>query len=175
MKRTLLAIAAAFVITLSAGAQRLSNVTAEARFITDKMMVELGLDNTQCGSILQLNLNYLNGIGSYRDISADGWKYRNRQLKKLLTARQWKLYRKAGYFYRPIGWHDNAYTHNIYTKYPRPAMRPEGPRPPRGPKPEGPRPGGPRFDNGPRHYGNNSPEAKHMRKEMRKRMKKGAR
>ena len=159
MKRTLLAIAAAFVITLSAGAQRLSNVTAEARFITDKMMVELGLDNTQRGSILQLNLNYLNGIGSYRDISADGWKYRNRQLKKLLTARQWKLYRKAGYFYRPIGWHDNAYTHNIYTKYPRPAMRPEGPR----------------FDNGPRHYGNNSPEAKHMRKEMRKRMKKGAR
>lgn len=163
-------MAAAFVITLSASAQRLSDIVAEARFITDKMVVELGLTNVQRGSIMQLNLNYLNGISSYRDISADGWKQRNRQLKRLLTAHQWKLYKKANYFYRPIGWQGNAYVHNIYAKYPRPAMRPEGTRPPRGPKHDGPR-----VDNGKRQYGNNSPEAIRMRKEMRKGMKKGAR
>ena len=43
MKRTLLAIAAAIVMITSANAQRLTNIQAEASFITDKMMVELGL------------------------------------------------------------------------------------------------------------------------------------
>lgn len=170
MKRTLLAMAAAFVITLSASAQRLSDIVAEARFITDKMVVELGLTNVQRGSIMQINLNYLDGINSYRDISAKGWRHRDRQLRRLLTAHQWKLYKKAGYFYRPIGWHNNAYVHNIYVKYPKPVMRPEGPRPPRGPKHDGPR-----FDKDRRHHDNNSPEAIRMRKEMRKGMKRGAR
>lgn len=169
MRRTLLAIAAAFIVALSANAQRLSDITAEARFITDKMVVELGLDNIQRNSILQLNLGYLNGISSYRDLSADGWKYRNRQLKKLLSAKQWKQYRNAAYFYRPIGWRDNAYVHNIYAKYPK------QPRPPRHPKRGGATEDSPHFDSQRRQYGNNSPEAKRMRKEMRKNMKKGAR
>lgn len=102
MKRTFLAIVAAMIIAVSASAQRLTDVTAEARLITDKMVLELGLNNIQRNSILQLNINYLNGITSYRDIDADGWKYRNKQLKKLLTSKQWKLYKDAYYFYRPI-------------------------------------------------------------------------
>ena len=95
MKRTFLAIVAAMIIAVSASAQRLTDVTAEARLITDKMVLELGLNNIQRNSILQLNINYLNGITSYRDIDADGWKYRNKQLKKLLTSKQWKLYKDA--------------------------------------------------------------------------------
>lgn len=47
MKRTFLAIVAAMIIAVSTSAQRLTDVTAEARLITDKMVLELGLNNIQ--------------------------------------------------------------------------------------------------------------------------------
>lgn len=119
MKRTLLAIVAAFVMITSANAQRLTDIQAEARFITDKMIVELGLNSVQRNSLLNINLNYLDGIRSYRDIDAYGWHYRNKQLKRMLTAKQWKRFKEAYYFYHPIGWNNNTYIYNIYNKYPK--------------------------------------------------------
>lgn len=104
MKRTLLAIVAALVMTSTMNAQRLTDITAEARFITDKMVVELGLNKFQRDNILSLNLAYLDGINSYRDINARGWRYRNNKMKALLSAKQWKKFKKCRYFYRPIGW-----------------------------------------------------------------------
>jgi len=127
MKRTLLAIVAAFVMITSANAQRLTDIQAEARFITDKMIVELGLNSVQRNSLLNINLNYLDGIRSYRDIDAYGWHYRNRQLKRMLTARQWKRFKEAYYFYHPIGWNNNTYIYNIYNKYPKHNYRPDHP------------------------------------------------
>ena len=124
MKRTLLAIVAAFVMITSANAQRLTYIQAEARFITDKMIVELGLNSAQRNSLLNINLNYLDGIRSYRDIDAYGWHYRNRQLKRMLNARQWKRFKEAYYFYHPIGWNNNTYIYNIYNKYPKHNYRP---------------------------------------------------
>lgn len=129
MKRTLLAIVAAFVMITSANAQRLTDIQAEARFITDKMIVELGLNNVQRNSLMSINLNYLDGIRSYRDIDAYGWHYRNRQLKRMLTARQWKRFKEAYYFYHPIGWNNNTYIYNIYNKYPKHNYRPSHPHP----------------------------------------------
>lgn len=126
MKRTLLAIVAAFVMITSANAQRLTDIQAEARFITDKMIVELGLNSAQRNSLLNINLNYLDGIRSYRDIDAYGWHYRNRQLKRMLNARQWKRFKEAYYFYHPIGWNNNTY---IYNKYPKHNYRPNHPHP----------------------------------------------
>lgn len=119
MKRILLAIVTAFVMMTSANAQRLANVRAEATLITDKMVLELGLTNAQRNGILNINLNYLNGIRSYRDIDAYGWQYRNEQIRRMLTARQWRKFRESYYFYRPIGWQNNVYVHNIYKKYPK--------------------------------------------------------
>lgn len=175
MKRIILAIVAAFTMTASVNAQRLTDIVAEARFITDKMVVELGLTNVQRNNILNINLTYLDGINSYRDIDARGWKYRNSQLRNMMTAKQWKKYKKSYYFYRPISWRNNAYVHNIYAKYPK--MKPD--RRPRPNKDFG-RPGKPNKEwkndkHGKREFGNNSPEAKKMRKDMRKGMKKGAR
>ncbi len=118
MRRTLLAIVATLLMTTTMNAQRLTDITAEARFITDKMAVELGLTNVQRASILNLNITYLDGINSYRDINARGWTYRNKQIRALLNAAQWKKFKDCTYFYRPIGWRDNAYVHNIYNKYP---------------------------------------------------------
>ena len=119
MKRILLAIVAAFLMMTSAYAQRLANVRAEATLITDKMVLELGLTNAQRNGILNINLNYLNGIRSYRDIDSYGWECRNRELRRMLTARQWQKFKEAYYFYRPIEWRDNVYVHNIYHKYPK--------------------------------------------------------
>ena len=129
MKRTLLAIVAAFVMITSANAQRLTDIQAEARFITDKMIVELGLNSAQRNSLLNINLNYLDGIRSYRDIDAYGWHYRNRQLKRMLNARQWKRFKEAYYFHHPIGWNNNTYIYNIYNKYPKHNYRPNHPHP----------------------------------------------
>ena len=129
MKRTLLAIVAAFVMITSANAQRLTDIQAEARFITDKMIVELGLNSAQRNRLLNINLNYLDGIRSYRDIDAYGWHYRNRQLKRMLNARQWKRFKEAYYFYHPIGWNNNTYIYNIYNKYPKHNYRPNHPHP----------------------------------------------
>ena len=119
MKRTLLAIVAAFLMMTSAYAQRLANVRAEATLITDKMVLELGLTNAQRNGILNININYLNGIRSYRDIDSYGWECRNRELRRMLTARQWQRFKEAYYFYRPIEWRNNVYVHNIYHKYPK--------------------------------------------------------
>lgn len=119
MKRTLLAIVAAFLMMTSAYAQRLANVRAEATLITDKMVLELGLTNAQRNGILNINLNYLNGIRSYRDIDSYGWECRNRELRIMLTARQWQRFKEAYYFYRPIEWRNDVYVHNIYHKYPK--------------------------------------------------------
>jgi len=183
MKRTLLAIVATLMMFTSASAQRLTDIQAEARFITDKMVVELGLSNVQRNNILNINLTYLNGISSYRDIEANGWKYRNKQLKRMLTAQQWKRYKEASYFYRPISWRNNAYIHNIYAKYPKQKnWRKDGPRPefkgkPRPDFKKG-KPGKhdrPSFGNGRREFDNNSPEAIRMRQEMRREAMRGAR
>ena len=129
MKRTLLAIVAAFVMITSANAQRLTDIQAGASFITDKMIVELGLNSAQRNSLLNINLNYLDGIRSYRDIDAYGWHYRNKQLKRMLNARQWKRFKEAYYFYHPIGWNNNTYIYNIYNKYPKHNYRPNHPHP----------------------------------------------
>ena len=118
MKRILFAIASAFMMITSVNAQRLTDIQAEARFITDKMVLELGLSNVQRNNLLNINLAYLDGIRSYRDIDAYGWKYRNKQLKRMLSKRQWRRYKESYYFYRPIAWRNNVYVHNIYVKYP---------------------------------------------------------
>ncbi len=164
MKRTLLAIVAAFMMITSANAQRLTDIVAEARFITDKMVVELGLTNVQRNNILNVNLTYLDGINSYRDIDARGWKYRNEQLRRMMTAKQWKKFKESYYFYRPIGWRNNAYVHNIYAKYPK--MHPD-----RRPRPDFGRPDKHHKDRkhdkdwkrGRHEFSNNSPKAIRMR------------
>lgn len=118
MKRLVLTLAVALVTALSASAQRLANIQVEARFITDKMVLELGLTNVQRNNIMRLNLDYLDAINSYRDLNGRAWKYRNKELRRMMSDSQWRRYREAYYFYQPISWRSNAYVHNIYTRYP---------------------------------------------------------
>lgn len=156
MKRIFLATVAALVMTVSASAQRLADVRAEATIITDKMIAELGIGPGYRNSILSINLAYLNSINSYRDIDSYGWERRNREIRRYLSPGQWRKYCNTYYFYRPIGWQDRAYVHHIYRRYP--ACRPgyhHRPRYDRGHGHHRPRydkhhPRRPRFD---RHHG----------------------
>lgn len=118
MKRLVLTLAVALITALSASAQRLANIQVEARFITDKMVLELGLTNVQRNNIMRLNLDYLDAINSYRDLNGRAWKHRNKELRRMMSDSQWRRYRETYYFYQPISWRDNAYVHNIYTRYP---------------------------------------------------------
>lgn len=118
MKRLVLTLVVALVTALSASAQRLANIQVEARFITDKMVLELGLTNVQRNNIMRLNLDYLDAINSYRDLNGRAWKHRNKELRRMMSDSQWRRYREAYYFYQPISWRGNAYVHNIYTRYP---------------------------------------------------------
>ena len=183
MKRLFLTIMAALTLTLSASAQRLLDVRGEAQYITDKMALELALTPSQRNSILQLNLTYLNGITSYRDIETTGWKYRNKHMKALLTPAQWKLYKKARCFYRPIGWHNDAYVHYIYAKYPRQYSHQscKGPNRPHYCKDKHKshyckdKHKQPHFGTRRSSHGNNSKEVIKLRKKMREHMRSGAR
>lgn len=118
MKKMIMTLMMVLSMTIGANAQRLDNTYMEARILTDYMADELGLNSWQREKAYQMNLDYLNGIGSYRDIDAHIWTLRNNQLKSILNAAQWKLYKKTSYFYRPISWKQGAYVHNIYAKYP---------------------------------------------------------
>ena len=51
MKRMIMTLVAAWMMIISMNAQRLTDIRAEARFITDKMVVELGLSSVQRNSI----------------------------------------------------------------------------------------------------------------------------
>lgn len=118
MKKMIMPLMMVLSMTIGANAQRLDNTYMEARILTDYMADELSLNSWQREKAYQMNLDYLNGIGSYHDIDAHIWTLRNNQLKSILNAAQWKLYKKASYFYRPISWKQGAYVHNIYAKYP---------------------------------------------------------
>lgn len=118
MKRIILTMIMAAVMTTSISAQRISNTTIEARFLTNKMVDELGLNSWQREKAYQMNLNYLNSINSYKDIDAGIWKMRNQELKNILTVNQWNAYKSTSYFYRPISWRKGTYVKNIYARYP---------------------------------------------------------
>lgn len=104
MKRLIMTMVMAAVMSMTVSAQRIDNTIKEARILTDKMAEELSLNNWQREQAYQMNLNYLSSINSHRDIHSQNWNQRNSQLKDILSSAQWKLYKKASYFYQPISW-----------------------------------------------------------------------
>ncbi|HCC86942.1 MAG TPA: hypothetical protein DEQ17_01465 [Prevotella sp.] len=113
----IMTMVAVMLMTMSVSAQRIGNASMEARFLTEKMVEELGLNSSLREKIYQLNFSYLNGINGRDDLNGSTWRLRNNKLKGVLTSSQWKKYKKSSYFYRPISWRGNAYVHNIYDKY----------------------------------------------------------
>ena len=90
MKRMVFAMATILMFAVSAKAQRLEHAKDEASYITRIMTAELGLTRVQSQELLRINLVYLDGISSYRDIEGRGCKSRDKKIKSLLNKRQWR-------------------------------------------------------------------------------------
>ena len=118
MKRLIMTMVMAAVMSMTVSAQRIDNTIKEARILTDKMVEELNLNNWQREKAYQMNLDYLNGINGRNDIHSQIWSYRNKQIMGILSSSQWQLFKKSSYFYQPISWKKGAYVHNIYARYP---------------------------------------------------------
>ncbi len=160
MKRMVFALATILMFAVSAKAQRLEHAKDEASYITRIMTTELGLTRVQSQELLRINLVYLDGISSYRDIEGRGCKSRDKKIKSLLSKRQWRQYKNTYYFYRPISWRDHAYVHHIYAKYPKNKKHKYCKH---------------QVDRNWRQQGNNSPEAIRQRQKMRRHVMNGAR
>ena len=98
MKRLIMTMVMAVVMSLTVSAQRINNTIKEARILTDKMVEELNLNNWQREKAYQMNLDYLNGINGRNDIHSQIWSYRNKQIMGILSSSQWQLFKKSSYF-----------------------------------------------------------------------------
>jgi hypothetical protein len=119
MKRFIMTIAAALMITASASAMSYSEARSEAQYLTDKMAYELGLDDEQYAEAYQINLAYLQGVDDYDDIYANVWNIRNRAFRTLFSYNQWTRFIGANYFYRPLEWRNGDFYLNVYNRYPQ--------------------------------------------------------
>lgn len=119
MKRFIMTIAAALMITASASAMSYSEARSEAQYLTDKMAYELGLDDEQYAEAYQINLSYLMDVDDYGDIYSSVWSVRNRSLHALFSYNQWARFIGAKYFYRPLGWRNGDFYLNVYNRYPQ--------------------------------------------------------
>lgn len=128
MKKMMMILAMMLTIATSASAMTYAEARHEALFLTDKMAFELDLTDYQYEQVYLINLEYMRNIDR-ASLFGNPWTLRNRQLADVLTARQYRLYEMANYFYRPVSWTGTNITFHVYTRYNdrhhyyRPAMR----------------------------------------------------
>ncbi len=119
MKRMIIAIMAMLTITVSATAMSYDQARREALFLTDKMAYELNLTNEQYDAAYEINLDYLMGVSGRDDVFGTYWTRRNLDISYILLDWQWRAFRAATYFYRPLYWHSGYWRFGIYARYPR--------------------------------------------------------
>lgn len=89
------------------------NTREQARFLTDKMTYELGLNPRQYTDVFEINYDFINAAESLRyDIlrgnsaALDRYysllDYRNQDIYWVLNSRQYRSFTSRNYFYRPI-------------------------------------------------------------------------
>jgi len=127
--KKLMILAVMMVMTISANAARpLDACTArmsynaaknEALFLSDKMAYELDLTAAQYDAVYEINLDYLMSVNGHADVFGIWWDRRNADLRFVLTPWQYDRYAALNYFYRPISWHNGAWTFHVYSRYDR--------------------------------------------------------
>lgn len=119
MKRYILILCTAIVSSLSALGMNFKDAQAQAYFLSDKMAYELNLSPQQYDQVYQVNLEYFLNVSSPHDIDGLWWSYRNTDLGYILYDWQWRLYRAADYFFRPLSWVRGAWHCSIWNRYHR--------------------------------------------------------
>ena len=120
MSTSLLVILAVMTaVTVPANAMSYKAAKNEALFLSDKMAYELDLTAAQYDAVYEINLDYLMSVNGHADVFGIWWDRRNADLRFVLTPWQYDRYVALNYFYRPISWHNGAWTFHVYSRYDR--------------------------------------------------------
>lgn len=114
-----MSLALLLCVALQTGAMSYEQARNEALFLTDKMAYELNLTPQQYDAAYEINLDYLMGVTSVDDVYSTYWTRRNLDLSYILLDWQWRAFRAATYFYRPLYWNAGYWHFSIYSRYPR--------------------------------------------------------
>ncbi|MDR0892995.1 MAG: hypothetical protein LBN24_10325 [Mediterranea sp.] len=122
------------VIALMSGtnakaAMSLSQISENARFLSDKMGYELALNNQQYNDVYEINYNFIYSVQDYLDDLALSYSWasdayyhaldlRNDDLRWVLTAAQYSRFLQTDYFYRPLYRTGNTWAFGVYLNYP---------------------------------------------------------
>ena len=112
-------MAAMMVMTISANAMSYNAAKNEALFLSDKMAYELNLTAAQYEAVYEINLDYLMSLNGHGDVFGIWWDRRNADLRFVLNSWQYDKYVALSHFYRPLSWHNGAWTFAVYAHYDR--------------------------------------------------------
>lgn len=109
-------------------AMSISKVRENARFLTDKMTYELGLNRMQYDDIYEVNYDFINNIRYIMDDVVRGYgyavdryyeylDYRNDDLRWILSDRQYRRFMQIDYFYRPVYTTQSNWLFRIFKVY----------------------------------------------------------
>lgn len=119
MRKVILTLVTAFVLSLTASAMSYEQARTQALFLTDKMAYELNLTEEQYEAAYEINLDYLMNVNTIDDLYGAYWTHRNLDLSYILFDWQYRAYVDAAYFYRPLRWDSGYWRFGIYARYPR--------------------------------------------------------
>lgn len=119
MKKLIISLVSLLALTVSANAMSYNQARRQALFLTDKMAYELNLTDDQYEAAYEINLDYLMSIDNYDDLYGLYWERRNLDLSYILLDWQYRMYRDASYFYRPLYWNAGYWHFSVYARYPR--------------------------------------------------------
>ena len=128
MRLAMMFIALAAISAESFASMSLSEIRREARFLTDRMGHELGLNNRQYEDVYEINFDFFFQVNEViddvvygYDDAVDYYYYlldvRNEDLMYVLRSRQYRRFIEREYFYRPIYMVGNSWGMRIYAKY----------------------------------------------------------
>ena len=117
MKRFLLLQLLLTVCVVRAAAMSYDEARSRAWFLTDKMAYELNLTPEQYECAYEINLTYLMHVRTESDCFGAYYRYRDADLRCVLTKWQYDLYATLSYFTLPLRWLRGAWVFPIYNHY----------------------------------------------------------
>ena len=117
MKRFLLLQLLLTVCVVRAAAMSYDEARSRSWFLTDKMAYELNLTPEQYECAYEINLTYLMHVRTESDCFGAYYRYRDADLRCVLTKWQYDLYATLSYFTLPLRWLRGAWVFPIYNHY----------------------------------------------------------
>lgn len=128
MRLAIMTIALAAISAQSFAAINLHDIRRDARFLTDRMGYELGLNNRQYNDVYEINFDFLYQVSEVIDDVVYGYDdaidyyyylldVRNEDLMYVLRNRQYRRFINRDYFYRPIYMVGDTWGLRIYERY----------------------------------------------------------